>query len=225
MTIVRHRVRRPGSTTSKCHIRSLRQRRRRSRRGVADGLAHKCQHGAEPSSPKGGIRRGDRRPQVCTTVRIVSTNRLPYPLCAPNDSFRQITAGRDARSIALFVGSHTLRFHERPRPRPVVIKRPPHPRPLRAPTEHSAQQEAIHPQPDHSHKPLESPPRQRSVAMPGPEPEQLLRRPHQVAAGAFHRLVRLEAFPQHRNQDEELRPRLAVRNAKRQFAASADAAA
>jgi hypothetical protein len=43
--------------------------------------------------------------QVSTTVRIVSTKRLPFALCVPNDSFRQITAGRRARSLTLLVGS------------------------------------------------------------------------------------------------------------------------
>ncbi len=43
--------------------------------------------------------------QVSTTVRIVSTKRLPLALLVPNDSFRQITAGRKALSLTLFVGS------------------------------------------------------------------------------------------------------------------------
>lgn len=42
----------------------------------------------------------DCRWQVSTTVRMVSTKRLPPVLCVPNDSFRQMTAGRNARSLA-----------------------------------------------------------------------------------------------------------------------------
>jgi hypothetical protein len=42
---------------------------------------------------------------VSTTLNSVSTKRLPLALGVPNDSFRQITAGRNARSLALLVGS------------------------------------------------------------------------------------------------------------------------
>jgi len=43
--------------------------------------------------------------QVSITVNMVSTKRLPPALCVPKESFRQITAWRNDRSPALFVGS------------------------------------------------------------------------------------------------------------------------
>ena len=43
--------------------------------------------------------------QVSITVSIVSTKRLPAAFCVPKESLRQITACRNARSPALFVGS------------------------------------------------------------------------------------------------------------------------
>lgn len=43
--------------------------------------------------------------QVSVIVSMVSTNWLPALLCVPKESFRQITAGRSARSAALLVGS------------------------------------------------------------------------------------------------------------------------
>jgi hypothetical protein len=45
------------------------------------------------------------RRQVSMTVSSRSTNRLPDADCVPNDSFRQMTACRSARSAALLVGS------------------------------------------------------------------------------------------------------------------------
>ena len=49
----------------------------------------------------------DWRRQVSTTRRIVPTNWLSYPLCVPNDSFRQITAGCDARSHCSSAPTHS----------------------------------------------------------------------------------------------------------------------
>ena len=42
---------------------------------------------------------------MVTTLKCVSTNRLPDALCVSNDSFRRITAARKLRSAALLVGS------------------------------------------------------------------------------------------------------------------------
>src|SRR5262245_22233356 len=43
--------------------------------------------------------------RLVTTVKILSTNRLPLSLCVPNDFRRQSTARRKGRSALLLVGS------------------------------------------------------------------------------------------------------------------------
>src|SRR5262249_60668675 len=51
------------------------------------------------------LHHGCRCRQVSITVSIVSTKRLPPALCVPKDSFRQMTACRRARLLALLVDS------------------------------------------------------------------------------------------------------------------------
>ena len=127
--------------------------------------------------------------QVSTTVSIVSTKRLPRALCVPNDNFRQITACRKARSLALLVGSTPSTSQEGPQPLAMVVQFAAHAHQPRIAAEDSAQQQAFHLPADRLHQPLQSGPGERPVAVARPQAEQFPRQPHQVASQPFGLMV------------------------------------
>ena len=123
--------------------------------------------------------------QVSITVSMVSTKRLPCALCVPKESLRQITACRNARSPALFVGSipsqrtnvHSqsrCSYNSRHMPTSDLL-----------PLADTAQQQTFDFAADRSHATDKGRATDRAVAIVAPVLEQFAGHPSQVVAEAF----------------------------------------